>query len=134
MFTLLPKDPVFFDLFETLVQHVVASAKQLQKLVADFPRIEAALQTIRNEEHEADNLAHQALDRLDRTFITPFDREDIHTLVGNLDDIVGTVDALAKRFPLFHVWSMQAAFQKQTHTLLQAWLAVSAAGHRVCQA
>ena len=88
MFNLLPKDTVFFDLFENLVQHVVTSAKQLQRLVAEFPKIEPSLQMIRNEEHEADNLAHQALDRLDRTFITPFDREDIHTLVGNLDDII----------------------------------------------
>src|SRR5205814_7579372 len=68
MFNFLPKDTVFYDLFEKLVQHVVASAKQLNQLVGQFPRIEASLQLIRNEEHAADDWAHQALDRLDRTF------------------------------------------------------------------
>jgi hypothetical protein len=55
---------------------------------------------------------------LDRTFITPFDREDIHTLVGELDDIIDGVDALAKRFPLFHVKKMEELFIKQTDVLL----------------
>src|SRR5258706_12281917 len=114
MFNFLPKDTVFYDLFEELVQHVVASAKQLNQLVGQFPRIEASLQMIRNEEHAADDLAHQALDRLDRTFITPFDREDIHTLVGGVDDIIDTIDALVKRMPLFHVTGIPPMFGKQT--------------------
>ena len=85
MFNLLPKDTVFFDLFENIATRVVSSAKHLQQLARDFPKIDAAIQMIRNEEHEADDLAHKALDRLDRTFITPFDREDIHALIGELD-------------------------------------------------
>src|SRR5215212_3677426 len=131
MFNLLPKDTVFYDLFENLVQHVVASAKQLQKLVAEFPRIEASLQTIRNEEHAADDLAHQALDRLDRTFITPFDREDIHTLVGGLDDIIDAIDALVKRMPLFHVKSIPPMFKNQTEVLVLASEAVKEAVFRL---
>ena len=103
MFNLLPKDTVFFDLFENMSKRVVSSAQHLHRLAREFPRIDASIQMIRNEEHEADNLAHTALDRLDRTFITPFDREDIHTLVGQLDDIIDQIDALAKRIPLFHV-------------------------------
>jgi len=120
MFNRLPKDTVFYDLFENLVKHVVAAAKQLNQLVGQFPRIEASLQMIRNEEHEADNLAHQALERLDRTFITPFDREDIHTLVGNLDDIIDAIDALVKRMPLFHVKSIPSMFITQTEVLIKA--------------
>src|SRR3954469_18540362 len=131
MFNFLPKDTVFYDLFEDLVKHVVASAKQLNQLVGQFPRIEASLQMIRNEEHAADDLAHQALDRLDRTFITPFDREDIHTLVGGLDDIIDGIDALAKRFPLFHVKSMEPLFEQQADVLVQATAAVSEAVHRL---
>src|SRR5947208_9003084 len=125
MFNLLPKDTVFYDLFEDLVQHVVASAKHLNQLVGQFPRIEALLQLIRNHEHEADNLAHQALDRLDRTFITPFDREDIHELIGGLDDIVDTVDAIAKRVQLYHFKQMQGWFLKQTDVLVQATVVVT---------
>src|SRR5437773_9591586 len=124
MFNLLPKDTVFYDLFEDLVQHVVASAKHLNQLVGQFPRIEGLLQMIRNEGHEADDLAHQALDRLDRTFITPFDREDIHTLVGGLDDIIDAIDALVKRMPLFHVKNIPSIFVNQTEVLLKAAVAV----------
>jgi uncharacterized protein Yka (UPF0111/DUF47 family) len=131
MFNFLPKDTVFYDLFEKLVQHVVASARQLNELVGQFPRIEASLQMIRNEEHAADDLAHQALDRLDRTFITPFDREDIHTLVGGLDDIIDAIDALVKRMPLFHVKSIPPMFVTQTEVLIKAAEAVKEAVFRL---
>ena len=131
MFNLLPKDTVFYDLFENIVRHVVAAAENLRQLADHFPDGAVDIQRIRDSEHEADKMAHQALDRLDRTFITPFDREDIHELVGGLDDIVDTIDALAKRFPLYHVKAMQASFLKQTDVLVQATVAVSDAVHRL---
>ena len=120
MFNLLPKDTVFYDLFESLAKHGVSSAEHLLALARQFPEITAPLQKIREEEHSADELAHQALDRLDRTFITPFDREDIHTLIGELDDIIDTIDALAKRFPLFHVKKMEEGFVAQAELLVEA--------------
>jgi uncharacterized protein len=131
MINLLPKDTVFFDLFENMSKRVVASAQHLHRLAREFPKIDASIQMIRNEEHEADDLAHTALDRLDRTFITPFDREDIHALVGQLDDIIDEIDALAKRIPLFHVTSIEPDFLKQTDVLLAATIAVSEAVHRL---
>ncbi len=120
MFNLLPRDTVFFDLFEAMAGHGVKAARHLYDLATHFPDITASIQRIREEEHAADELAHAALERLDRTFITPFDREDIHTLVGGLDDIIDGVDALAKRFPLFHVKAMEATFVKQTQVLIAA--------------
>ena len=120
MFNLLPRDTVFFDLFENLASHAVQAAENLAQLAKSFPEISGPLQRIREEEHAADQLAHTALDRLDRTFITPFDREDIHTLIGELDDIVDTIDALAKRFPLFHVKQMEQGFVQQADLLVEA--------------
>ncbi|MGE5609766.1 MAG: DUF47 domain-containing protein [Bacillota bacterium] len=131
MFNLLPKDTVFFDLFENMAQRVVSSAQHLHQLARQFPKIDGQIQLIRKEEHDADDLAHAALDRLDRTFITPFDREDIHELVGNLDDIVDQIDALAKRVPLFHIAAMEPEFLKQTDVLLAATIAVSEAVRRL---
>src|SRR4029453_14372119 len=131
MFNLLPKDTVFFDLFENMSERVVAAAKHLDTLAKEFPRIDAPMAAIRHEEHEADNLAHAALERLDRTFITPFDREDIHALVGEMDDIVDFVDALAKRLPLFHVRQIEPIFLKQTRVLIAATEALSEAVHRL---
>lgn len=134
MINLLPKDTVFFDLFEQLVQHMVSAAEHLRKLTRSFPDVQAELALIRHEEHEADQLAHKALDRLDRTFITPFDREDIHQLVGELDDIVDFIDALAKRIPLYHFKEMQQAFINQCDVLVQATVVVSEAVHRLRKA
>ncbi|HEX3358290.1 MAG TPA: DUF47 family protein [Tepidisphaeraceae bacterium] len=131
MINLLPKDTVFFDLFEDIARHVVSASEHLRKLAKSFPNLNAELQQIRNHEHEADNLAHKALDRLDRTFITPFDREDIHELVGGMDDIVDTVDAIAKRFTLYHIKEMHTWFLKQTDVLVQATVVVSEAIHRL---
>jgi predicted phosphate transport protein (TIGR00153 family) len=131
MFNLLPKDTVFYDLFEGLARHAVSSAEHLRQMCKQFPNIDAELEFIRDEEHAADQLAHAALARLDRAFITPFDRADIHELVGALDDIIDTVDALAKRFPLFHVRRVEAAFQEQADLLVEAAVAVSDAVHRL---
>ena len=131
MFNLLPKDTVFFDLFEALAQHGVNAAQNLRDLAHQFPEITGPLQKIRESEHAADELAHQALDRLDRTFITPFDREDIHTLIGELDDIIDTIDALAKRFPLFHIRQMEEGFVKQADLLVEATTVVRDAVSRL---
>ena len=131
MINLLPKDTVFFDLFESLSRHAVSSAEHLRQMCKNYPNIESHLQRIRDEEHAADELAHTALDRLDRTFITPFDREDIHELIGGLDDIIDGIDALAKRFPLFHVKAMEPLFEQQADLLVQSTVAVSEAVHRL---
>jgi predicted phosphate transport protein (TIGR00153 family) len=125
MFNLLPKDTVFYDLFEKIAAHAVSCAGHLHRIALSFPTVEPHFSRIRQEEHEADDLAHQALDRLDRTFITPFDREDIHTLVGGLDDIVDGIDALAKRITLFGVKEIEPTFKKQTELLVQSTTAVS---------
>jgi uncharacterized protein len=120
MFNLLPKDTVFFDLFEGLARHAVLCAQHLDELVKSFPNIDGPLTLIRKAEHEADDLAHKALERLDRTFITPFDREDIHALVGELDDIIDNIDAVAKRIKLYHVAKIDETFPKQVATLIQS--------------
>jgi uncharacterized protein len=131
MFNLLPRDTAFYDMFESLARHVVACSTHLRELTEQFPNVSPSIQRIRTEEHAADEIAHAALDRLDRTFITPFDREDIHELVGGLDDIIDTIDALAQRFTLYHVQSMTEAFQEQAGVLLQATEVVSEAVHRL---
>ena len=131
MFNLLPKDTAFFDLFEAHVEHVLRGANCLSELAGQFPAIKGIIQRIRDEEHAADNLAHQALERLDRTFITPFDREDIHELVGGLDDIIDEIDALAKRFPMYHVNHMEPIFVKQTQVLIAAATALREAVQRL---
>ena len=127
MFNLLPKDTVFYDLFEGLAKHAVSCAGHLHSLAAGFPNAMDEVHRIRQEEHDADQLTHQALERLDRTFITPFDREDIHALVGELDSIVDNINALAKRLASYHVRTLEPAFVKQSEILMQATVALAEA-------
>ena len=127
MFNLLPKDTVFYDLFEGLATHAVSCANHLKTLASGFPDSMEQVQRIRQEEHDADQLTHQALERLDRTFITPFDREDIHALVGELDSITDNINALAKRLSSYHVKAIEPAFVKQTEILVQATAALAEA-------
>jgi predicted phosphate transport protein (TIGR00153 family) len=131
MFNLLPKDTVFFDLFEGLARHAISSAEHLRQLAKQFPTVDNEIQRIRQEEHQADDLTHKALERLDQTFITPFDREDIHELVNGMDDIIDTIDALAKRFPIYHIDTMPPEFRQQADVLVQACIAMSDAVHRL---
>lgn len=131
MFSLLPRDNTFFDLFEQLADHVVSAAEHLRSLAQDFPSTGNHIQQIRDIEHAADALAHTALDRLDRTFITPFDREDIHKLVEELDDIVDSIDFLSKRFTLYHFTAIEGDFQKQTDVLVRAVVTLKSAVHRL---
>jgi uncharacterized protein len=127
MFNLLPKDTVFYDLFEGLAAHAVSCAGHLHQLANCFPDKMDNIARIRQEEHDADQLTHQALERLDRTFITPFDREDIHALVGELDSIVDNINALAKRLSSYHVRTLEPAFVKQAEILMQATIALAEA-------
>lgn len=129
MFNLLPKDTVFFDLFEGLAKLAISSAEHLLELAQSFPNTANATQRIRQDEHKADDLAHAALDRLDRTFITPFDREDIHTLVNELDNIIDNIDALGKRFTLYHISNMEPRFVKQCELVIESTRVLSDAVH-----
>jgi predicted phosphate transport protein (TIGR00153 family) len=131
MFNLMPRDTVFFDLFDQLAEHAISAARQLQDMAGSFPEVDRHIQEIRDLEHAADALAHAALERLDRTFITPFDREDIHTLVGELDDIIDSIDFLAKRFTLYHFQSIESDFQRQTEVLVRAVTALKPAVFRL---
>ena len=132
MFNLLPKDTVFFDLFEGLSVRAVEAAEHMRSLAGQFPAgLDEHIKLIRNDEHVADGLTHQALERLDSTFITPFDREDIHDLVNGIDDVIDTIDALAKRIPIFHVTEMPAAFVEQTGVLVSSTKAMANAVHRL---
>ena len=132
MFNLMPKDTVFFDLFEGVAKHAIAAAEHLQRLARQFPEgLDGHIRQIRDVEHAADDLTHKALERLDQTFITPFDREDIHDLVNGIDNVIDATDALAKRFPIFHIHDMPSAFVQQTDVLVQSTKAMCDAVHRL---
>jgi predicted phosphate transport protein (TIGR00153 family) len=101
---LLPRDEQFFELFIQVAQRGVDAARQLGELLAsDGDRRAYLIESISRLELEADQLTHDVTVRLDRSFITPLDREDIHELTSRLDDVLDYVDAVAKRLVTFRI-------------------------------
>lgn len=79
------------------------SAELLRDLFVEPDRIEHFVAAIKVVEHEADSITHEVSTRLDSSFITPFDREDIHSLAQNLDTVVDLIDGTARRAQMFHI-------------------------------
>lgn len=100
---LIPRDSQFYDLFAQVANRMSGSAQLLHELFQDPRKLEANVASIKTLEHEADNLTHDTIDRINRTFVTPFDREDIHSLAGHLDEVVDLIDGCARRASIFHI-------------------------------
>lgn len=99
---LLPRDEKFFDLFTAVAKLNVEAAKLLQELLkAGLDSRRPIVDSIKRLEHQADQITHDVVGRLDRTFITPLDREDIHMLGSRLDDVMDLIDGTARRIQMF---------------------------------
>jgi predicted phosphate transport protein (TIGR00153 family) len=99
---LLPRDEKFFDLFTSVASLSVDAAKlQIDLLKADGLHRPPIVDAIKRLEHEADQVTHEVVTRLDRVFITPLDREDIHLLASRLDDVVDLIDGAAHRVQMY---------------------------------
>ena len=102
-FSLLPKEQQYFDLIEQATRYMVEGAAVLDDLVNHFENVEAKIRRLEGIEHACDEILHTTLERLNKTFITPIDREDIHELVIRLDDVLDMTDEAANRMVLFRV-------------------------------
>jgi len=116
----LPKDEGFFTLFDQLSGHLNAAAEQLQALFADPTRREELTARIKTEEHAADALTYEVLQRIDRSFVTPLDREDIHLLTNRLDNVVDLIDGTARRVTMYQITEPRAAASELTRVLRAA--------------
>ena len=103
---LLPREEEFFDLFVEVATRNQEAAGKLRELFEAPPeRRTPIVEAIKRLEHECDQITHEVVNRLDRTFITPLDREDIHKLASDLDDVIDTIDGTARRAQIFHLGS-----------------------------
>ncbi|HET9707775.1 MAG TPA: DUF47 family protein [Gemmatimonadales bacterium] len=101
---LLPREEEFFDLFVEVAKRNHEAAGKLRELFEAPPeRRTPIVEAIKRLEHECDQVTHEVVNRLDRTFITPLDREDIHQLASDLDDVIDTIDGTARRAQIFHL-------------------------------
>jgi predicted phosphate transport protein (TIGR00153 family) len=93
----------FFDLFEEQVSHAVEAARFFKEVVAQDHVSGAMLSQMAQIEHQGDNTAHTIIERLNKTFITPFDRQDIHALAMELDDITDMIHNIVSRLAVYHI-------------------------------
>src|SRR5512143_1134521 len=117
MFSLFPRAEDFFALFKKQAALVRQSCGQLHEMMARFDRIEERAKSLKDIEHEADIVAHQLFERLNRTFITPLERDDIHALASGLDDVIDSVEAIASRILLFKITKMTPQAMQLTRIL-----------------
>ena len=97
----IPREERFFELFEEQARNIVRGAELLADLVSDHARTAELCNQIEEVEHEGDITTHEIADRLNRTFVTPFDHEDIHALAGRMDDVLDNIEATADRMFLY---------------------------------
>ena len=103
MFSLFPREEDFFVLFRKQAALLREGCDQLLEMVTSFDRLEERAKQLKDVEHKADLVTHEIFERLNRTFITPLEREDIHQLASNLDDVLDAVEAIGARLFLFQV-------------------------------
>jgi uncharacterized protein Yka (UPF0111/DUF47 family) len=128
-FQVIPRERAFFDLLETDAAGVASAARQLRTLVGDFGRVEQHRARIHDLESAGDDLTHSIIALLNRTFVTPVDRQDIHSLASHLDDILDSIDAVADLLVLLGIREPIAHLRMQADVLVGASEAVARAVH-----
>ena len=102
-FSLLPREHQFFDLFDKMADASVDAARLFKQFAAEGTFDEAANEKMRGIEHLCDDITHEIINKLNRTFITPFDREDIYALAHRFDSVVDIIHAITKRMLLYNL-------------------------------
>jgi predicted phosphate transport protein (TIGR00153 family) len=119
-FRLIPREESFYELFVKDAEIMVQAAEVLQELVSTFEDVEAKARRLHDLEHEMDEVTHEVMRRLNTTFVTPIDREDIHELASSLDDVLDHLDAAADLFVLHRIEQPIPEMKAQADLLLRA--------------
>lgn len=117
---LIPRDEGFFALFESLASRMTRSAALLNDLFTEPGRLDQFAGQIKELEHQADEITHEIMTRIDRSFVTPLDREDIHRLATRLDNVVDLMDGTARRAQMFHLKDRREPAKDLTQVLVRA--------------
>ena len=103
MIRLIPRDDSFFAMFSAMSDNLIAGAGTLVDLFSNYHNVEKKIDEIRRIERKGDELTHAILTKLNQTFITPFDREDIHQLTSKLDDVLDFINASGARIVMYRI-------------------------------
>jgi len=109
MVRLIPKDTKFFDMFAEMASNLGDGARLLKQTLDEFTNVDARVQQLKDIEHRGDDMTHNILTKLNQTFITPFDREDIYRLASSLDDVLDFIYAAGVRLVMYKITSAPPA-------------------------
>ena len=126
-----PKDRRLFDLFEEAAGNVVRAAELLHRMLSSWPDDSGLAEDIRTCEHDGDRITHDVIQRLNSTFVTPIDREDILLLASALDDVVDFTEEVADYMGLYRIEAPMEQAQQLARTLLDATRQISEAMPRM---
>jgi uncharacterized protein len=114
---LFPRDEQFFDLYGQMAAEIRAAAVELEEMLAADPPDEHRAELIRDAEHRCDALTHDTIQRLHRTFVTPFDREDLYALATSLDTVMDAIDHAASLIHLYRIRTVRPGARELAHTV-----------------
>jgi predicted phosphate transport protein (TIGR00153 family) len=118
--SLVPRERRFYRLFDQHVSVIVAAAALLREGVGDPPSLAVKQSLIKDLEHEGDNVTHELVRTLNRTFVTPFDREDILALASGLDDILDYIEEIGDTVILYKIETIPAAAVEMASLIVRA--------------
>lgn len=127
----LPREDDYFVLFAKQAENIHAGARAFCDMLSGYTAVYEKVQNIKAIEHVGDEIAHTILMKLNQTFITPIDREDIHELCSTLDDVIDLIDAAASRFVLYRVDAPRPGTEELAKILLAACVEVTALIHAI---
>src|SRR6266545_3743869 len=118
--SLVPQKREFFELFARASANAVEISRRLIQLLDEFPSDDNLLREIKELEHEGDRVTREVVDLLNRTFVTPFDRDDMYRLAGALDDVCDHVDEAAGNIIGYGVTEIRSAAKQQAQVILRS--------------
>lgn len=127
MFSLFPREEDFFALFRKQAVLVREGCDQLHAMMEHFDDLEGRAKKLKDVEHEGDVVTHELFERLNRTFVTPLEREDIHDLASGLDDVLDAAEAIGSRILLFKIPKATPEAVKLTEVLQKCGVQVEQA-------
>jgi predicted phosphate transport protein (TIGR00153 family) len=119
-FRLLPREEKFYSDFQALADELKRGASSLEEMLASERPVWDKAEEIKEIEHKCDFLTHEIIQRLNRTFVTPLDREDIHALARSLDDVMDAIDAAAAIVRLYRLETVRFGARELAHIITQS--------------
>ena len=119
-FRLIPKEERFYDDFIAMAEQIRHGSQLLDAMLAPEKPVWDRADEIKEVEHKCDFLTHEIIQRLNRTFVTPLDREDIHELARSLDDVMDAIDASATILKLYHIDSVRPGARELARLVLDS--------------